>query len=175
MSQPRDIAVIVGSLRKESFNRRIAQVMMDVAPSHLTCSFLEIGGLPHYNQDLETASPPAEWTAFRDGIRASQGVLFVMPEYNRSVPGTLKNAVDVGSRPPGHSVWRGKPAAVASVTQGPLGGLAGNLAMRQTLIPLSVPMLPAKPRWRSKNTMARKYVPGWSSSFVHVAPESSVR
>lgn len=143
MSTPFSIAVVVGSLRKESFNRRIAHAMIEVAPSQLKCAWLEIGDLPHYNQDLETASPPAPWTAFRDAIRASDGVLFVTPEYNRSVPGTLKNAIDVGSRPPGQSAWRGKPAAVASVTQGPLGALAGNLDLRQALVPLAMPVLPA--------------------------------
>lgn len=142
MSSSLTIAVIVGSLRKESFNRRIAHAMLEVAPSHLACAFVDIGELPHYNQDLDTAAPPPAWTAFRSAIKASDGVLFVTPEYNRSIPGALKNAIDVGSRPPGHSCWRGKPAAVASVTQGPLGGLAGNLALRQALAPLAMPVLP---------------------------------
>jgi len=143
MSTPRNIAVLVGSLRKDSFNRRIAKNIVEVAPASVRCSFLEIGELPHYNQDLETASPPASWTQFREAIKASDGVIFVTPEYNRSIPGTLKNAVDVGSRPSGHSAWRGKPAAVVSVTQGALGGLAGGVALKQALSPLAMPLLPA--------------------------------
>ncbi len=142
MSTSRSIAVIVGSLRKDSFNRRIAKAMMEVAPAHLHCAFLEIGELPLYNQDLETAQPPAAWSAFREAIKGSDGILIVSPEYNRSLPGALKNAIDVGSRPTGHSVWRGKPVAVAGATQGPLGALAGVLAIRQALVALSVPLLP---------------------------------
>jgi len=143
MSTSRNIAVIVGSLRKDSFNRKIARAMMEEAPAHLRCSFLEIGELPLYNQDLETSEPPAAWVAFRDAIKASDGILFVSPEYNRSIPGTLKNAIDVGSRPSGQSSWRGKPAAVGGVTQGPLGALAGVLAVKQSLVPLAMPVLPA--------------------------------
>lgn len=133
MSTPRKIAVIVGSLRKDSFNRKIAKVMADVAPSHVTCSFVEIGDLPHYNQDLETATPPPAWARFRQEIKAADALLVVSPEYNRSLPGGLKNAIDVGSRPSGQSVWKDKPAAVAGVTLGPLGAMAGVFAIKQTL------------------------------------------
>ena len=87
-----------------------------------------------YNQDLETENPPAEWTVFRDTIRAADAVLFVTPEYNRSVPGGLKNAIDVGSRPPRKGIWSGKPAAVISVTTGALGAMAANHALRQSLM-----------------------------------------
>lgn len=143
MSSPRHVLFVVGSLRADSFNRRIARAMIDVAPGHLQCSFLEIGDLPLYNQDLETATPPPAWAKLRERVKACDGVVFVTPEYNRSVPGVLKNALDIGSRPSGHNAWRGKPAAVASVTQGALGGLAGNLGLRQVLVPLAMPVLPS--------------------------------
>src|SRR4051812_2634244 len=117
MSMNRDIAVLVGSLRKESFNRKMAYALIELAPSQLKLQIVEIGQLPHYNQDLE-ASPPAQWVAFRDQVRGMHGVLFVTPEYNRSVPGVLKNAIDVGSRPYGKSVWEKKPAGIVSVSTG---------------------------------------------------------
>lgn len=104
MASQNDIAVIIGSLRKESFSRKVANALIGLAPSSLKPAIVEIGNLPLYNQDLESATPPAEWAAFRDRIRPVQGVIFVTPEYNRSVPGLLKNAIDVGSRPYGKSV-----------------------------------------------------------------------
>ena len=131
---PRNVAVIVGSLRKESFSRKLAYAVMAIAPEGKRMTLVPIGGLPLYNQDLETEHPPAEWTAFRDTIRAADAVLFVTPEYNRSVPGGLKNAIDVGSRPPRKGIWSGKPAAVISVTTGALGAMAANHALRQSLM-----------------------------------------
>ncbi len=142
MSTSRSVAVIVGSLRKESFNRKLAKAVMAAAPPELRMHFVEIGDLPLYNQDLETATPPAPWVAFRDAIRAADALLFVTPEYNRSLPGGLKNAIDVGSRPTGKSAWSGKPAGVISVTAGALGGLAGNQALRQTLVGVNVAAMP---------------------------------
>ncbi len=142
MSTTHNVAVIVGSLRKESFNRKMAHAVMGLAPEHLHCTIREIGDLPLYDQDLETATPPAPWQAFRDATRAADAFLFVTPEYNRSIPGGLKNAIDVGSRPMAHSVWSGKPGGVISVTQGMLGALAGNLALRQALAGVNVPVLP---------------------------------
>jgi len=138
----RNVAVIVGSLRKESFNRKLAHAVMAIAPDTLAMTIVPIGDLPLYNQDLETASPPAEWTAFRDAIRGVDALLFVTPEYNRSLPGALKNAIDVGSRPAGKSVWSHKPAAVISVTPGALGGMAANFAVRQTLAGVNVATMP---------------------------------
>lgn len=138
-----DIAVIVGSLRKESFNRKFARVLIDLAPASLRMQIVEIGALPLYNQDLDEAGalvPPA-WTAFRERMRAAQGVLFVAPEYNRSVPAVLKNAIDVGSRPYGHSVWAGKPAAVASVSIGAIAGFGANHHLRQSLVFVDMPVL----------------------------------
>src|ERR1700682_1352926 len=123
MSMNREVAVLVGSLRKESFTRKMAHALIELAPAELKLKIVEIGQLPHYNQDLDTAIPPAAWVAFRDQVRPAHGVVFATPEYNRSVPGVLKNAIDVGSRPHGHSAWEGKPGAVISVSLGAIGGL----------------------------------------------------
>lgn len=135
------VAVIVGSLRKESWTRKVANAMMELAPASLQMEHVEIGALPHYNQDLESASPPAEWVAFRDRVRAVQAVLFATPEYNRSVPGVLKNALDVGSRPYGKSVWSGKPAGIVSVSPGALGAFGANHHLRQSLVFLDMPAM----------------------------------
>src|SRR4051794_37273413 len=120
------VAVIVGSLRKESWTRKVLNAAIEVAPKSLQFEHVEIGALPLYNQDLETASPPAEWVAFRDRVRHVQAVLFGTPEYNRSVPGVLKNAIDVGSRPYGKSVYSGKPAGIISVSPGGLSAFGAN-------------------------------------------------
>jgi chromate reductase len=135
------IAVLVGSLRKGSYNRKMAKALMQLAPSSLACEIVEIGRLPLYNQDLDE-NPPPEWTALREGIRKCDGVLFVTPEYNRSVPGVLKNAIDVGSRPYGESVWAGKPGAVVSVSPGAIGGFGANHHLRQSLVFIDVPAMP---------------------------------
>jgi len=136
----RKIAVLVGSLRKESFNRKIAHALIELAPKSLEFEIVEIGQLQLYNQDLDE-SPPAEWAAFRRKIKAFDGVLFVTPEYNRSVPAALKNAIDVGSRPYGQSVWSGKPGAVISVSPGAAGGFGANHHLRQSLVFLDVPAM----------------------------------
>ena len=141
MPQTRNVAVIVGSLRKDSFNRKMAQAMAALAPESLKLEIVEIGQLPHYNQDDDTATPPAAWAAFRQRIREADAVLFVTPEYNRSVPGVLKNAIDVGSRPYGKSVWSGKPAAIMSVSPGAIGGFGANHHLRQSLVFLDMPAL----------------------------------
>ena len=135
------IAVIAGSLRKGSLNRKMAKSLMALAPASLDCELVEIGGLPLYNQDLDEA-PPSAWTEFRERIRKCDGVLFVTPEYNRSVPGALKNAIDVGSRPYGKSAWAGKPGAVMSVSPGAIGGFGANHHLRQMLVFLDVPAMP---------------------------------
>ena len=140
MPAKKTIAVIVGSLRKESFSRKVAKALAGMAPESLSFDFIEIGQLPLFNQDLE-ATPPAEWVTFRDRVRAADAVLFVTPEYNRSVPGVLKNAIDVGSRPYGHSVWGGKPGAVISVSPGAIGGFGANHHLRQSLVFLDVPAM----------------------------------
>src|SRR4051812_27555704 len=116
------IAVLVGSLRKDSWTRKVARALEPFMAGH-TFEHIELGDLPLYNQDLETETPPAAWTRFRDQLRAADAYLFATPEYNRSIPGALKNAVDVGSRPPGKSAFAGgKPGAVVSVAPGMIGG-----------------------------------------------------
>jgi chromate reductase len=135
------IAVIVGSLRKDSLNRKVANVLIEIAPPSLSMSFVEIGALSLYNADFDP-NPPAEWTAFRAAIKQADAVLFVSPEYNRSVPGVLKNAIDIGSRPPGQSVWEKKPAAVVTASPGAAGGSSSALNIRQTLVALNMPTLP---------------------------------
>lgn len=138
----RRIAVIVGSLRKESWTRKIAKAAMAVAPSSLELEIVEIGDLPLYNQDLDdNKTPPAQWTAFRDRMKTFDAVLFATPEYNRSVPAPLKNAIDVGSRPYGSSIWEGKAGAVLSVSPGVLGGFGANQAVRQSFVFLNVPIM----------------------------------
>lgn len=134
------VAVLVGSLRAGSYSRRIAEALIARAPSGLDCAIVEIGDLPMYNQDLDD-DPPAAWTGFRSAIASCTAVLFVTPEYNRSIPGCLKNAIDVGSRPQGKSVWSGKPAAVVSVTPYQLGAFGANHALRQTFVFLDMPVM----------------------------------
>jgi len=137
----RSIAILVGSLREGSLNRMLAHELIRLAPPGLTFSFAEIGALPLYNQDLD-AAPPAEWEAFRAAIRPKDAVLFVTPEYNRSIPGVLKNAVDVGSRPYGHSVWTKKPGAIVTASPGALGGFGANHHLRQSCVFLDMPIMP---------------------------------
>jgi chromate reductase len=140
MAEPFDIAVFVGSLRKGSFNRLVARAMARLAEPELKLDIVEIGQLGLYNQDLDD-SPPAEWIEFRQRIKRANGVLFVTPEYNRSVPGVLKNAIDIASRPCGDSAWDGKPGAVVSVSPGAMGGFGANHHLRQSLVFLNVPVL----------------------------------
>lgn len=134
------IAVIVGSLRKESLNRKAAKMLISLAPKSLEMELVEIGDLSLYNEDLDS-DPPVMWKNFRQKIKNSNAVLFVTPEYNRSVPGVLKNAIDVGSRPYGQSVWGGKPAAVISVSPGAMGGFGANHHLRQSLVFLDMPAM----------------------------------
>jgi len=136
----RKVAVLVGSLRKDSFNRKMAQALADLAGPALAFDYVEIGDLPLYNQDLD-GNPPAQWKRIREQIRAAEAVLFVTPEYNRSVPGVLKNAIDVASRPYGQSAFDGKPAAVVSVSPGGIGGFGANHHLRQSLVFLNMPVL----------------------------------
>ncbi|MDB5495669.1 MAG: NADPH-dependent reductase [Phenylobacterium sp.] len=140
MTQARTVAVLVGSLRKDSASRKLANAFAALAPANLKFDVVEIGGLPHFDQDLES-DPPAEWTAFRHRVGSADAVLFVTPEYNRSVPGVLKNAVDVGSRPYGQSAWNAKPGAVISLSPGAIGGFGANHHLRQSLVFLNVPLL----------------------------------
>ena len=138
------IAVFVGSLRKDSQTRKLAKAFEAVAPDTLSFDYIEIGDLPHYNEDLETDTPPESWTRMREAVKSADAVLVVSPEYNRGVPGALKNAIDVGSRPWGQAVWAGKPAAVATASPGALGGYGVNHHIRQTLNVFGMPVLPTE-------------------------------
>src|SRR6202140_4737580 len=119
MATPHPIVVIVGSLRKERFSLKIANTLAKLAPASLKLDVVTPHGISFFNQDLE-AAPPADWVAFREKIQKSNGVLFVTPEYNRSISGVLKNAIDVGSRPYGKSSFNGKPTGIVSNSPGPL-------------------------------------------------------
>lgn len=141
MSNVYTIAVIVGSLRKESINRKVALALADLAPANLKLNIVEVGDLPLYNEDIDGASPPAAYSTFRQQVSSSDAVLFVTPEYNRSMPAAMKNALDVGSRPYGQSAWNGKPGAVISVSIGAVGGFGANHHLRQSLVFLNVPCM----------------------------------
>ena len=134
------IAIIVGSLRKGSLNRKMARAICAMRGDNLDCSMIEIGDLPLYNQDLDT-EPPQPWVLFRNDIRDKDGVLFVSPEYNRGIPGVLKNAIDVGSRPYGQSVFDKKPAAIVTVSPGAIGGFGSNHQIRQACVFLNMPVM----------------------------------
>lgn len=138
----RHVGVLVGSLRKGSWSRKFALALPELSPPSLQLSIIEIGALALYNQDHEDA-PPAPWIEFRAAIKRADALLFVTPEYNRSIPAPLKNAVDVGSRPKGSSVWDWKPAAVVGVVPGTLGAFGANHHLRQCLMCLNMPTMPA--------------------------------
>lgn len=131
------IAVIVGSLRKESYNLKTAKTLMEMAPESLSMELIDISHLPMFNEDLE-ATPPKEWVTFKEQIEAADGILFLTPEYNRSVPGFLKNAIDVASRPYGENSWNEKPAAIVSVSIGNISGFGANHHLRQSLVFVNV-------------------------------------
>src|SRR3954467_5535680 len=141
MEKPMNVCVLVGSLRKASFNRMLAGATISLAPSSMKLDITEIGQLPPYNEDIETAAPPGQWIAFRQRVKAADAVLFVTPEYNRSVPAALKNALDVGSRPFGSSVWDRKPGAIISCSPSAIGAFGANHHLRQSLVFLNVPIL----------------------------------
>jgi chromate reductase len=137
---PYKIAILVGSLRKDSINRKVARSICALRGDNLDCSMVEIGDLPLYNQDLD-ANPPAQWVRFRDQVGAADGVLFCSPEYNRGIPGVLKNAIDVGSRPYGQSVFDKKPAAIVTASPGGIGGFGSNHQIRQACVFLNMPVM----------------------------------
>ena len=141
MDKPLNVCVLVGSLRRASFNRVLANALISLSPSSLKFDVVEIGQLPLYNEDIETAAPPAPWTAFRQRVKPADAVLFVTPEYNRSVPAVLKNALDVGSRPYGSSVWDCKPGAIVSSSPGAIGAFGANHHLRQSLVFLNMPTM----------------------------------
>lgn len=141
MSKVYKVAVLVGSLRQASINRKLAQALVTLAPATVQLEIVEIGELPLYNEDIDGDAPPAAYSAFRQQMKAADAVLFVTPEYNRSVPAPLKNAIDVGSRPYGQSVFSGKPGAVLSASPGAVGGFGANHHLRQSLVFLDVAVL----------------------------------
>lgn len=141
MPETRKVAVIVGSLRKGSYNRMAARALQELAPKHLTFDEPDIGAVAFYNQDGD-ANPDPSWIALKQRIRAADAVLFVTPEYNRSMPGVLKNAIDAASRPYGDSAWQGKPAAVMTVATGAIGGFGSNHHLRQSMVFLDMPCMP---------------------------------
>jgi len=137
---PLQIAVIVGSLRKDSFNKKLASAVAKLAPPNITFKQIEIGDLPLYNQDYD-AEPTAAVKRVKSEIAAAQGLLFVTPEYNRSIPGVLKNLIDHASRPYGQSVWAGKPAGVLGISVGVIGTALAQQHLRNILAYLDVPTL----------------------------------
>lgn len=141
MSTTYTVAVLVGSLRQASYNRRLAHALAALAPPELKLQIVEIGHLPFYNED-EAAQPPASYADFRATIKAADALLFVSPEYNRSIPAALKNALDVGSRPYGQNAFDGKPAAVMTLSPGALGGFGAHHHLRQVLVCLNVATQP---------------------------------
>jgi chromate reductase len=139
---PISVGMIVGSLRQAAYTRFLERAAMGFAPASWKTVDIGIGDLPLYNQDLETASPPPAWTTFRTAMAQVDAVLVITPEYNRGMPGALKNAFDVGSRPWGKSIWNGKPSAVLSMTPGALGAMSAHQQVRHTLSVLNSPTMP---------------------------------
>ena len=135
-----NIGILVGSLRQESYNRKVAMTLIQLAPSSLKMELIEIGQLHFFNQDIE-AAPPSSWTLFRQKLKNIDGFILVTPEYNRSFPAVLKNALDVGSRPYGENLWDNKPCAVVSASIGAIGGFGANHHLRQCLAYLNAPCL----------------------------------
>jgi chromate reductase len=179
MEKPMNVCVLVGSLRKASLNGMLANALMSLAPSSMKLEIVEIGQLPFFNQDLETDSTPAQWTTFRQRVKAADAVLFVTPEYNRSVPAALKNALDVGSRPYGSSVWDRKPGAIASCSPSAIGAFGANHHLRQSLVFLNVPIMQQPEAYvghgdklfdehgRLVNDGTRKFLQGFMQAFAN--------
>src|SRR6202048_179970 len=140
MATPHNIVVIVGSLRKESFTLKVANALAKLAPDTLKLDVVTLNDVSFFNQDLE-AAPPADWLAFREKLQKSNGVLFVTPEYNRAIPGVLKNAIDVGSRPYGKSSFLGKPVGIVSNSPGPLGGVSAAKTLQNILPGIAGPIM----------------------------------
>src|SRR3982750_3914698 len=174
---PKQIGVVVGSLRKESINRKLAHALMKLAPPDFTCKELRIGDLPLYNQDDDKHQAP-EVQRLKSELRAVDAVIFVTAEYNRSIPGVLKNAIDHASRPYGQSAWAGKPAGVIGGTQGAIGTALAQQHLRNILVYLDVPTL-AQPEAFVQikedtfdaqggigNASTKKFLQGWMDKFA---------
>ncbi len=175
MAQHR-IAVIVGSLRRDSFNRKMANAVAALAPAHFEFTQLNIADLPLYNQDHDDAPPPAV-VRLKSEIAASQGLLFVTPEYNRSIPGVLKNALDNASRPYGQNAWAGKPAGILGVSIGAIGPAVAQQHLRTILAYLDVPTLGQPEAFLQANDRlfdaaghlgesSKKFLQGWMDQYV---------
>src|SRR6195256_3935354 len=135
-----NVVAIVGSLRKESFSLKVANALAKLAPASLKLDVVTLHDISFFNQDLE-AAPPADWLKFREKLQKSDGVLFITPEYKRSIPGVLKNAIDVGSRPYGKSSFNGKPTGIISNSPGALGGVSAAKALQNILPGISGPIM----------------------------------
>jgi chromate reductase len=135
-----NIVTIAGSLRKDSFSLKIAHALAKLAPASLKLEVITPAGISFFNQDLEGA-PPADWLSFREKIQKSDGVIFVTPEYNRAIPGVLKNAIDVASRPYGKSSFNGKPVGIIANSPGPLGGVSAAKTLQNILPGISGPIM----------------------------------
>ena len=170
------IAVVVGSLRKESFNRQLANAIVKLAPSEFSFKQVQIGNLPLYNQD-DDASQAESVKQLKAEITASQGLLFVTAEYNRSIPGVLKNAIDHASRPYGQSAWAGKPAGVLGVSVGAIGSAMAQQHLRNILAYLDVPTLGQPEAFiQAKDGLfddsgnigsgSKKFLQGWMDQYV---------
>lgn len=170
-----NIAVVVGSIRKESFNKQFAQALAKLFPADVTVKFIRIDDLPLYSQDDDGNAAP-QVTRLREEIKAADGVLFVTPEYNRSIPGVLKNAIDHASRPWGKSVWAGKPAAVAGVSVGAIGTAMAQQHLRNVLAYLAMPTLAGNEvfvQWKEGlvengeiGPNSKEFVQGFVNAFV---------
>jgi chromate reductase len=171
-----NVSVLVGSLRQKSVSKKAARALIKLAPAGLSCSCVEIGDLPLYNEDLEVDAPAA-FARFRSAIAPSDALLFVTPEFNRGMPGMMKNAIDVGSRPWGKSVWSGKPAAVVSQSYGALGGFGAHHQLRQVLAGVNVATMPHPEAYLSTagalfdeagelvNASAKEFLSGFMAAF----------
>lgn len=135
------IGIVVGSIRKEAFTKKIGEFLVANAPKSHRFEFIEIADLPIYNQDYDESGEPDNYSKFREKVRSMQGIIFVTPEHNRSIPAALKNALDVGSRPYGKNVWDGKPALVVSSSISGISGFGANHHLRQMLAFLNMPAL----------------------------------
>jgi len=135
-----NIVVIAGSLRKDSFSLKVANALAKLAPASLKLEVITLAGISFFNQDLEGA-PPADWLSFREKLQKSDGVIFVTPEYNRAIPGVLKNAIDVASRPYGKSSFNGKPVGIISNSPGPLGGVSAAKTLQNILPGIAGPIM----------------------------------
>jgi len=140
MAAPYTIAVIIGSLRKDSFSFKIGQALAQLAPSSLKLEMLRLNDISFFNQDLE-AAPPTDWLTFRERLQKSDGLIFITPEYNRSISGVLKNAIDIGSRPYGKSSFNGKPTGIVSSSPGPQGGVSAAKHLQNILPGICGPIM----------------------------------